>query len=106
MKRPFLGVVVFTLAVILALVGIAELVTRVSCEGGRSPAAALTSADITPEAGEVVFQDVARPGHALPNLVEVLEEQRPDFPFAALTKQKLHSPRHDITSAQGFTSPT
>ena len=40
MKRPFLGVVVFTLAVILALVGIAELVTRVSGEGGRPPAAA------------------------------------------------------------------
>ena len=55
MKRPFLGVVVFTLAVILALVGIAELVTRVSGEGGRPPAAALTSADITPEAGEAVF---------------------------------------------------
>lgn len=55
MKRPFLGVVVFTLAVILALVGIAELVTRVSGEGGRRPAAALTAADITPEAGEAIF---------------------------------------------------
>ena len=55
MKRPFLGVVVFTLAVVLAIVGIGELVTRVSGEGGRRPAAALTAADVTPEAGEVVF---------------------------------------------------
>ena len=55
MKRPFLGVVIFTLCVILAIVGIGELVTRVSGEGGRRPAVALISADITVEAGEAIF---------------------------------------------------
>lgn len=55
MRRPFLGVAIFTLAVVLVLVGIAELVTRVSGEGGRSPAVAVTSADVTPETGEAIF---------------------------------------------------
>jgi putative heme-binding domain-containing protein len=55
MRRPFLGVAIFTLAVVLVLVGIAELVTRVSGEGGRRPAVAVTSADVTPETGEAVF---------------------------------------------------
>ncbi|MBI1726686.1 MAG: c-type cytochrome [Candidatus Rokubacteria bacterium] len=55
MTRPFLSVVIFTLFVIVAIVGIGELVTRVSGEGGRRPAVALISADITVEAGEAIF---------------------------------------------------
>ncbi len=55
MRRPFAAVAVFTLAVILVLVGIAEMVTRMSGEGGRRPAAALGAGDVTAEAGEALF---------------------------------------------------
>jgi len=55
MRRPFLGVVVFTVAVVLAIVAVGELITRVSGEGGRRAAAVITAGNITPEAGESVF---------------------------------------------------
>lgn len=55
MKRPFLGVVVFTVAVVLAIVAVGEMITRVSGEGGRRAAAVITAGNITPEAGESVF---------------------------------------------------
>lgn len=55
MKRPFLGVAVFTVAVVLAIVLVGELITRVSGEGGRRAAAVVTAGNITPEAGESVF---------------------------------------------------
>ncbi len=55
MKRPFLGVAVFTVAVVLAIVAVGELITRVSGEGGRRAAAVITAGNITPEAGETVF---------------------------------------------------
>jgi putative heme-binding domain-containing protein len=55
MKRPFLGVVVFAIAVVLSIVLAGELITRVSGERGRHPAAVVTAGNITPEAGESVF---------------------------------------------------
>ena len=55
MRRPFLGVAVFTLAVVLAVVAAGELITRVSGEGGRRTAVVVTAGNITPEAGETVF---------------------------------------------------
>ncbi|MBI5628324.1 MAG: hypothetical protein HY953_05350, partial [Candidatus Rokubacteria bacterium] len=55
MRRPFLGVVVFTVAVVLAIVAVGELITRISGEGGRRAAAVITAGNITPEAGESVF---------------------------------------------------
>mgnify|MGYP001567440565 FL=1 len=55
MRRPFLGVAVFTVAVVLAIMAVGELITRVSGEGGRRAAAVITAGNITPEAGESVF---------------------------------------------------
>ncbi|MBI4610971.1 MAG: c-type cytochrome [Candidatus Rokubacteria bacterium] len=55
MRRPFLGVVVFTLAMVLLFVWIGEVITRVSGEGERRASAVVTGGDITPEAGEAIF---------------------------------------------------
>lgn len=55
MRHPFLGVVVFTVAVVLSIVLVGEVITRVSGEGGGRPAAVVGAGDITPEAGEAVF---------------------------------------------------
>ena len=55
MRRPFLRVAVFTVVVVLAIAAVGEMITRVSGEGGRRPAVAVTAANITPEAGEAVF---------------------------------------------------
>lgn len=52
MGRAFLGVVILTVAVVLAFVGVAEMVTRVSGEAGRLPRGA---AGVTPESGETIF---------------------------------------------------
>ncbi len=55
MKQPFLGVVVFTVVVVLVFVWIGEVVTKISGEGERRPSVAITAGNITPEAGETVF---------------------------------------------------
>ena len=55
MTRPFLGVVIFTVGLVLVFVRIGEVITRVSGEGERRPATAITAGNITPEAGEAVF---------------------------------------------------
>jgi len=54
-RRPFLGVAVFTVVVVLAIAAVGEMITRVSGEGGRRPAVAVSAGTITPEAGETVF---------------------------------------------------
>ncbi len=55
MKRPFLGVVIFTVAVVLVFVWIGEAITRLSGEGARRPTVTVTAGNITPEAGEAIF---------------------------------------------------
>ncbi|MBI1894306.1 MAG: c-type cytochrome [Candidatus Rokubacteria bacterium] len=55
MRRPFLGVVVFTVALVLVFVWIGEVITRVSGEGERRSSVVITGGNITPEAGEAVF---------------------------------------------------
>lgn len=52
MGRSFLGAVILTLAVVLAFVGMAEMVTRLSGEVGRLPPG---TAAATPESGEAIF---------------------------------------------------
>jgi len=55
MRRPVLGVAGFTVALVLVFVWIGEVVTRLSGEGDRRPAVAVTAGNITPEAGESLF---------------------------------------------------
>lgn len=55
MRRPFLGVVVFTVVVVVVFVYVGEVLTRISGESDRRSGGAVTAGDITPEAGEVVF---------------------------------------------------
>jgi putative heme-binding domain-containing protein len=55
MRRPFLGVVVFTVAIVLVFVWIGEVITKISGEGERRPSVAITAGNITPEAGETIF---------------------------------------------------
>lgn len=55
MKRPFLSVALFTVAVVLVFVWVGEVLTTISGEGDRRPAAAVTGENITPEAGEGIF---------------------------------------------------
>lgn len=55
MKRPFLGVVIFAVVVVLVFVWIGEVLTRISGEGERRPGGALTAGNISPEAGEPIF---------------------------------------------------
>ncbi len=55
MRRPFLGVVMFTVTVVLVFVWIGEVITRVSGEGERRSSVAITAGNITPEAGETIF---------------------------------------------------
>lgn len=55
MKRSFLGAVIFTVVLVLVFVWIGELITRISGEGTRRPAAAVTAGNISPEAGEAIF---------------------------------------------------
>jgi putative heme-binding domain-containing protein len=54
-KHGFLGVSLFTVAIVLAFVGVGEMITRVSGEGGARPATVLTGGAITVEAGEAIF---------------------------------------------------
>jgi putative heme-binding domain-containing protein len=55
MRRPLLGVAIFTVVVVGVFVWIGEVITRVSGEGARGPSIAVTLGAITPEAGETVF---------------------------------------------------
>jgi putative heme-binding domain-containing protein len=55
MRRPFLGVAIFTVAVVLVFVWIGEAITRLSGEGARRPTVTVTAGNITPEAGESIF---------------------------------------------------
>ena len=55
MRRPLLGVVIFTVALVLVFVWIGEVITKLSGEGERRPSVAITAANITPEAGEAIF---------------------------------------------------
>lgn len=55
MRRSFLGVVIFTVVVVLVFVWIGEVLTRISGEGDRRPGAGVTAGNITPEGGEEVF---------------------------------------------------
>lgn len=54
MKRPFLAVALFSVTVVLLINVVGELVTRLSGEGGRRPAAT-ASGEVGVEAGEVLF---------------------------------------------------
>ena len=54
MKRPFLGVVIFTIVVVLVFVWVGEVLTKISGEADRS-AGAVTAGDVSPESGEAVF---------------------------------------------------
>lgn len=54
-KRPFFGVVVFTVVVLLVFVWIGEVLTRISGEGERRPSTLITGGNITSEAGEAIF---------------------------------------------------
>ncbi len=55
MRRPFLGVVIFTVALVLVFVWIGEVITKISGEGAPRSSVAITAGNITPEAGESVF---------------------------------------------------
>ena len=55
MRRPLLGVVIFTVALVLLFVWIGEVITKISGEGERRSSVAITAGNITPEAGEAVF---------------------------------------------------
>ena len=55
MRRHLLGVAALTVAVVLAIAALGELITRVSGEGGARPAAAVVAGVATPEAGEAIF---------------------------------------------------
>lgn len=55
MKSPFVRVALFTVAIVLVFVWIGDLITRISGEGQRRPAAAIGAGAITPEAGEAIF---------------------------------------------------
>ncbi len=55
MRRSFLGAVMFTVVLVLVFVWIGELITRISGEGARRPAVAVTAGNISPEAGEAIF---------------------------------------------------
>lgn len=55
MRRPLLGVVIFTVALVLVFVWIGEVITKISGEGERRSSVAITAGNITPEAGEAVF---------------------------------------------------
>lgn len=53
MRRPFFGVALFTIVVLLLFVYIGEVLTRISGEEGRLRMVA--AGDVTPEAGEALF---------------------------------------------------
>ncbi|MFQ6672720.1 MAG: c-type cytochrome [Candidatus Tectimicrobiota bacterium] len=53
MKRPFLGVALFTIVVLLLFVYIGEVLTRISGEGGRLQRT--VGKEASPEAGEAIF---------------------------------------------------
>ncbi len=55
MRRPFLGVVIFTVALVLVFVWIGEVITKISGEGAPRSSVAVTAGNITPEAGEGIF---------------------------------------------------
>lgn len=55
MRRPFLGVVVFTVVIVLVFVWIGEVITKLSGEGERRAPAVIVGGNITPEAGETIF---------------------------------------------------
>lgn len=55
MKRPFLGVALFTVAVVLVFVYVGEVLTKISGEADRQPGVAVTAGNVSPEAGEQVF---------------------------------------------------
>ena len=55
MKRPLLGVSLFTVLIVLFFVWIGEVLTRISGEGARRPVIPLTAGKITHEAGEEIF---------------------------------------------------
>jgi putative heme-binding domain-containing protein len=54
-QRPFLGVTIFTLAVVLVFVYVGEVLTRISGEADRGPGVTVAAGSITPEAGEAIF---------------------------------------------------
>lgn len=54
-RSPFLRVAVFTIGLVAVFVWIGDLITRISGEGTRSPQAAVSPGNVTPEAGEALF---------------------------------------------------
>ncbi|MFQ5847026.1 MAG: c-type cytochrome [Candidatus Methylomirabilales bacterium] len=55
MRRPFMGVVIFTIALVLVFVWIGEVLTRISGERERRAPGVITAENVTPEAGETIF---------------------------------------------------
>lgn len=55
MKRPLVGVTIFTVALVLVFIWIGELITTISGEGARRPTMIVTAANIAPETGETIF---------------------------------------------------
>ena len=55
MKRPFLGVTIFTVVIVLLFIYIGEVLTRVSGEAVKGPGYGVSAVGATPEVGEAIF---------------------------------------------------
>lgn len=99
MKRPFLGVTIFTVVIVLLFVYIGEVLTKVSGEAVKGAGHGVSAVGATPEAGEAIFwrkgacytcHSVGRRGSSIraPNLGESGPLNMPIGARAALRAQE------------------